>query len=86
MWYRAWVTPSVGHWVAASSINGLLAYARGLGIATDSVLASLGIAQAALDGAHARVPESVCNQVWDAVVAASQDDDFGLHFAERTSL
>jgi AraC-like DNA-binding protein len=77
---------SGGHSVAASSIVGLLAYARAIGIQTSGVLAEVGLEPASLEGAEARVPEPANNAIWKALAAASRDPDFGLHFAERMTV
>jgi AraC-like DNA-binding protein len=76
----------LGHTVAASSIAGLLAYARALRIPTDGVLAAAGLGDQALEGPEARVPEAANNKIWSLLAEGSRDPDFGLHFAERMTV
>jgi AraC-like DNA-binding protein len=76
----------VGHTVAASSIAGLLGYARAIGLATGGVLEAAGLSERSLQGPEARVPEAANNAVWAALAAASGDACFGLHFAERAKI
>lgn len=75
-----------GHTVAASSIVGLLAYARGRGIASDGVLASACVTAASLEGPEARVSHPANNAIWANLAAASGDADFGLHVAEQMTV
>ena len=77
---------SATHTVAASSIVGLLAYARALRIPTDGVLEGAGLSDASLVGPEARIPEAANNAGWAALADASKDPDFGLHFAERMTV
>lgn len=74
------------HSVTASSLVGLLAYAQALQLPTAGVLEAVGLTEAALQGAEARVPEAAYNKVWEILGRASQDPDFGLHFAERLTV
>jgi len=74
------------HTVAASSIVGLLEYARARGIDGDRALEGAGLTSAALVGAEARVPHVAYNQVWQLLADASDDPEFGLHVAERLTL
>ncbi|WP_163996131.1 AraC family transcriptional regulator [Pyxidicoccus caerfyrddinensis] len=72
--------------VSAGALGALLAYARGLGVETQGMLASAGLEEASLSGPEARVPQAAYNRVWELIVEASGDEDFGLHFAERLDL
>lgn len=78
--------PERAHTVAASSVIGLLAYARARGISVDGVLAGAGLTAAALEGAEARIAHAANNRVWELLVQASGDADFGLHVAEHMTL
>lgn len=74
------------HTVAASSLLGLLGYARAMRIPTETVLEGAGLTAKDLEGPEARIAEAATNQVWKALAEASGDPDFGLHFAERMTV
>lgn len=74
------------HTVAASSLVGLLAYARAMRVPTERVLEGAGLTEKDLEGPEARIPEAATNHVWKALAEASRDADFGLHFAERMTV
>ncbi|HEU4406711.1 MAG TPA: AraC family transcriptional regulator [Polyangiaceae bacterium] len=69
--------------VAASAVRGLVAYAEARGVPAAEALAAVSLEPSALAGAEARVTQATYNRLWARLAAASGDDDFGLHFAER---
>jgi hypothetical protein len=72
--------------VSGSGLRGLLAYARARGIPTEGVLEEAGLSAEAIQGPESRVSQAANNRVWERIVAASGDEDFGLHFARRMEL